>query len=101
MTSIYTQCPTIFSSKKEDLLQTRHRREVVGEEGKHDRKQGILFMGSFQCFPLHALICTALYLRRNDFVREKRRENCTRFWWERPKERDHSEDQGVDGRMGS
>jgi hypothetical protein len=26
---------------------------------------------------------------------------CTRFWWESPKERDHLEDQGVDGRMGS
>jgi hypothetical protein len=24
-------------------------------------------------------------------------ENCTRFWWESRKERDHSEDQGVDG----
>jgi hypothetical protein len=29
------------------------------------------------------------------------REECTRFWWESPKEIDHSEDQGVDGRMGS
>jgi hypothetical protein len=27
----------------------------------------------------------------------ERRENCTRFWWESPKERDHSEDQGVGG----
>jgi hypothetical protein len=26
---------------------------------------------------------------------------CTRFWWEIQKERDHLEDQGVDGRMGS
>jgi hypothetical protein len=25
------------------------------------------------------------------------REMCTRFWWESPKEKDHSEDQGVDG----
>jgi hypothetical protein len=31
----------------------------------------------------------------------QRRENCTRFWWENPKERDRSEDQGVGGRMGS
>jgi hypothetical protein len=31
----------------------------------------------------------------------ERREKCTRFWWESPKERDHSEDQGVDVRMGS
>jgi hypothetical protein len=31
----------------------------------------------------------------------KKREKCTRFWWESPKERDHSKDQGVDGRMGS
>jgi hypothetical protein len=30
-----------------------------------------------------------------------RREKCTGFWWEIPKERDHSEDQGVGGRMGS
>jgi hypothetical protein len=30
----------------------------------------------------------------------KRRENCTRFWWESLKDRDHSEDQGVDGGMG-
>jgi hypothetical protein len=26
---------------------------------------------------------------------------CTRFWWETQKERGHSEDRGVDGRMGS
>jgi hypothetical protein len=26
----------------------------------------------------------------------ERREKCTRFWWESPKERDRSEDQGVD-----
>jgi hypothetical protein len=31
----------------------------------------------------------------------KRREKCTRFWWESPKERDHSEDQRVNERMGS
>jgi hypothetical protein len=30
-----------------------------------------------------------------------RREKCTRFWWESPKGRDHSEDRVVDGRMGS
>jgi hypothetical protein len=24
-----------------------------------------------------------------------------RFWWESPKERDHSEDRGIGGRMGS
>jgi hypothetical protein len=29
------------------------------------------------------------------------REKCTRFWWESPKETDHSEDQGLNGRMGS
>jgi hypothetical protein len=26
---------------------------------------------------------------------------CTEFRWERPKERDHLEDQGLDGRMES
>jgi hypothetical protein len=31
----------------------------------------------------------------------ERRGKCTRVWWESPKERDHSEDRGVDGRMGS
>jgi hypothetical protein len=31
----------------------------------------------------------------------ERREKCTRFWWESPKERDHPEDQGVGGKMGS
>jgi hypothetical protein len=31
----------------------------------------------------------------------ERREKCTRFWCESPKERDHSKDQGVDGRMKS
>jgi hypothetical protein len=29
----------------------------------------------------------------------ERREKCTRFWWESPKESDHSEDQGVGGKM--
>jgi hypothetical protein len=31
----------------------------------------------------------------------ERIEKCTWFSWEGSKERDHSEDQGVDGRMGS
>jgi hypothetical protein len=31
----------------------------------------------------------------------ERIEKCTRFWWESPKERDHLEDQGVGGKMGS
>jgi hypothetical protein len=31
----------------------------------------------------------------------ERREKCTRFWWESHKERDHLEDQSIDGRMGS
>jgi hypothetical protein len=31
----------------------------------------------------------------------ERREKCTRFWWESPRERDHLEDQGVGGKMGS
>jgi hypothetical protein len=31
----------------------------------------------------------------------ERRERCTRFWWESPKERDHLEDQGVGEKMGS
>jgi hypothetical protein len=30
-----------------------------------------------------------------------RREKCTRFWWESPNERDHWDDQGVGGKMGS
>jgi hypothetical protein len=29
------------------------------------------------------------------------REKCRRFWWESPKEKDHLEDQGVGGKMGS
>jgi hypothetical protein len=32
-------------------------------------------------------------------ARMERREKCTRFWWESPKERDHWEDQGVGGKM--
>jgi hypothetical protein len=31
----------------------------------------------------------------------ERGEKCTEFSWEVPKEKDHLEDQGVDGRMGS
>jgi hypothetical protein len=32
---------------------------------------------------------------------EERRGKCRGHWWESQKERDHLEDQGVDGRMGS
>jgi hypothetical protein len=31
----------------------------------------------------------------------ERTEKCTRFLWESLKERDHSEDRGIDRRMGS
>jgi hypothetical protein len=31
----------------------------------------------------------------------ERREKRTRFWWEGPKGRDHLEDRGVGGKMGS
>jgi hypothetical protein len=31
----------------------------------------------------------------------ERREKCTRFSWENPMERNHWEDQGVGGKMGS
>jgi hypothetical protein len=31
----------------------------------------------------------------------ERSEKCTRFWWESPKEIEHSEDQGVGVRMES
>jgi hypothetical protein len=31
----------------------------------------------------------------------ERREKCTRFWWESPKKKDHSEDRGVDWKMES
>jgi hypothetical protein len=30
-----------------------------------------------------------------------RKKNCTRFWWQSPKVRDHLEDQGIGGRMES
>jgi ABC-type transport system involved in cytochrome c biogenesis ATPase subunit len=34
-------------------------------------------------------------------IREERKvEECTRFWCESLKERGHSKDQGIDGRMG-
>jgi hypothetical protein len=31
----------------------------------------------------------------------ERREKCKGFWWVSPKEKDHLEDQGVGGKMGS
>jgi hypothetical protein len=31
----------------------------------------------------------------------ERREKCTKFWWESPKEGDHPIDQGVGGKKGS
>jgi hypothetical protein len=30
----------------------------------------------------------------------ERREKCTRFWWESPKERDHLKDQDIGGKIG-
>jgi hypothetical protein len=43
----------------------------------------------------------AYQIEENDMGRacmgEERK--CTRFWWETPTERNHSEDQGIDGRM--
>jgi uncharacterized protein YcaQ len=32
-------------------------------------------------------------------ARRERRGKCAGFWWESQKERDHLEDQGVEGRM--
>jgi hypothetical protein len=53
---------------------------------------------------LYTVFCTHLQIssRRSsqgelDGRAWERRENCTRFWWETPKERDHSEDREVDG----
>jgi hypothetical protein len=34
-------------------------------------------------------------------ARKGQERKCTTFWWENLEERDHSEDQGVDGRMRS
>jgi hypothetical protein len=31
----------------------------------------------------------------------ERSEKCARLWWESPKEGDHSEDRGIDRRVGS
>jgi hypothetical protein len=30
----------------------------------------------------------------------ERKENCTGFWWDSPKEINRSEDRGINGRMG-
>jgi hypothetical protein len=48
----------------------------------------------------HFLIYFISYGGRQEW-REDRREKCTRFWWESPKERDNSEDRDIDGSMGS
>jgi hypothetical protein len=54
---------------------------------------------------LHNLYSSPDIIRRmrwaGHVARWERKEKCTRFWWESPKERDHSEDQGVGGKMGS
>jgi hypothetical protein len=49
------------------------------------------------------IICThpQISLGRSSQGECETRENCTMFWWERPKEREDSEDQGVGGRMES
>jgi hypothetical protein len=60
-------------------------------------------MGSF-------VICTPPDIRQiksrrmswaGHVARMEEGETCTGFWWASPKEKDHLEDQGVDGRMGS
>jgi hypothetical protein len=50
-------------------------------------------------FTLHNIISAILTALHQ--ANRERREKCTRFWWESPKERDHLEDQGVGGKMGS
>jgi hypothetical protein len=42
-----------------------------------------------------------LYLSPGHVVRMGHWEKCTKFWWGSPKEGDHSEGQGIEGRMGS
>jgi hypothetical protein len=42
-----------------------------------------------------------LNIRGSCITRGRGDKKCKRFWWQRPKERDHTEDRGVDGRMGS
>jgi hypothetical protein len=39
------------------------------------------------------LVSFAIYVTN---AKWERREKCTRFWWESPKERECSEDQGTD-----
>jgi hypothetical protein len=45
-------------------------------------------------------VCVMIYVYVVSHVWE-RREKFTRFLWESPKVGDHSEDRGLDGRMGS
>jgi hypothetical protein len=46
---------------------------------------------------LHKLYSSPDIIRQGMWHAFQRRQKCTSFWWESPKEIDYSEDQGVDG----
>jgi hypothetical protein len=50
---------------------------------------------------LHILYSTPNIIRQIKSRRMGWAGKCTGFWWESQKERDHLEDHGIDGRMGS
>jgi hypothetical protein len=84
----------VFESRVLRRIFGPNRDEVTGEWRKLHNEE------------LHSLysspdIIRQVKSRRMRWHAWERREKCTRFWWESPKERGHWEDQGVGGKMGS
>jgi hypothetical protein len=75
-------------------LELCKRDEVRGEQRKvHNEELHNLYTSS----NIITLLKSRIMRWAGHVARKGQKRKCTRIWWEVPKERNHSEDRGVDG----